>query len=864
MNISIPEFGMVLLVGPTASGKSTFAKRFFADTEVISSDHCRAIVSDDATDQSVTPEAFEILHTIVNARLQHRRLTVVDATNIQPQARKGLIELARKHDCRITSIVFDIPTSVLLRRNQERQDRDIPNRVVHSQVRTMRNSLRGMRREGVRDVHTLHGQDEVDAAEVLRRPMRSNLNSLEGPFDIFGDVHGCYDELATLMHNLGYVFGRKMVEDAYEPTAHHPDGRKAVFVGDLVDRGPGADLVLALVMNMHENNDAYCVMGNHEDKLLRTLRGNPTRISHGLQETLDSLEPHDDEFKARITKFLSNLPPHLTLDDGKLAIAHAGILGEYIGRQSSRIQQFCMYGETTGETDEWGLPVRYNWAQNYDGQVKIVYGHTPVAEPQWYNNTINLDTGCAFGGRLTALQYPEMDVVSVEAKKVYYESHKPLPSTNDDDALVAAVATAPNVADHFRLNLNETAGDQRIPTRYAGQVRVSSEHNAAALEIMSRFATDPRWLVYMPPTISPCETSKLDDVLEHPDEAFAYYRQQGVAEVVCEEKHMGSRGIIVVGKSSEAIQLKFGIESEIPGTCYTRTGRSFFLDKDTELAFMLRVQQAVTNAGLWDKLKTDWMILDTEIMPWSLKADGLLRTQYASTGAAAAMYIEHAQQAIEQVTKRGIDLEKLETIGKRYKTRADAITAYQAAYRGYCWPVEGLEGVTVAPFHVMATNGAVHHDKSHQWHLDVAKALAEADAEMFTATRHITVNVEDAADVSEAAAWWQSITDEGSEGMVVKPIDFTVQRDNYTVQPAIKCRGKQYLRIIYGPEYDLPENLPHLKRRNLRTKRSMAVREFALGVEGLTRFVNHEPLQRVHQCAFAVLALESEPVDPRL
>ena len=382
MNISTPEFSLIMLVGATASGKTTFAHQHFGNTEIISSDHCRALVSDDPTDQSVTPQAFAILHSILEARLQNRRLTVVDATNLQPNARRPIIDLARRHDCRITAIAFDLPIQTLIQRNERREDRSISNHIVNRQHRSLSAAIKNMRRESVRNIYTIHTEEEADQATLVRQPMRSNHNHLTGPFDIFGDIHGCHEELYQLLEKLGYSF----TADTNGKTAQHPDGRTAVFVGDLVDRGPGADLVLELIANMTDAGSALTVMGNHEDKLRRTLLGNRTQITHGLPANPGTPWNPDHQSSVNVSSNSSKTcRHHITLDGGKLAIAHAGILPEYIGRQSHRIRQFCMYGETTGETDEWGLLQRYDWAQNYQGNTKVVYGHTPVAQPAWYN-----------------------------------------------------------------------------------------------------------------------------------------------------------------------------------------------------------------------------------------------------------------------------------------------------------------------------------------------------------------------------------------------------------------------------------------------------------------------------------------------
>ncbi len=231
-------------------------------------------------------------------------------------------------------------------------------------------------------------------------------------------MHGCRAELETLLDRLGYAIAR---DGAGRPVgAAHPDGRTAVFVGDLVDRGPDSPGVLRLVMGMVAAGTALCVPGNHEAKLLRKLRGANVRVAHGLQETLDQLAGEEPSFVDAVTSFVDGLVSHAVLDGGRLVVSHAGLKEEYQGRASGRVRAFCLYGDTTGETDEYGLPVRYPWANDYRGQAMVVYGHTPTPVPEWVNNTICVDTGCVFGGSLTALRYPSRELVSVPAEREYY------------------------------------------------------------------------------------------------------------------------------------------------------------------------------------------------------------------------------------------------------------------------------------------------------------------------------------------------------------------------------------------------------------------------------------------------------------
>jgi protein phosphatase len=840
VKITIPELALVALIGPSGSGKSTFAGRHFLSTEVVSSDFCRGLVADDENDQNATPAAFRLVHAIAGERLRSGRLAVVDATSVQPEDRKPLVRLAREHNCFAVAVVFDVPDAVCIERNRTRPDRDFNDGVIRRQHRSLRRSLRGLEREGFRYVSVFRSEAEVDAATIERQPLWVDRRSDHGPFDVVGDVHGCLEELADLLGRLGYAVGA-------DGRVGHPEGRRVIFVGDLVDRGPDTPGVLRLAMRMVEDGVALCVAGNHDAKLLRALQGRNVKVSHGLDRTLEQLEA-DPELREPAGAFLDGLLSHYVLDGGSLVVAHAGLTEDLQGRTSGRVREFAMYGDTTGETDELGLPVRLDWAADYRGRALVVYGHVAVAEARWLNNTLNIDTGCVFGGSLTALRYPEREIVSVRARAAYFESPRPL---------------APPAADRGDvLDLADVLGKRLVETSMAGRVQIREENATAALEVMSRFAIDPRWLVYLPPTMSPAEASARPGLLEHPDEAFAYFARSGVRRVVCEEKHMGSRAVVVVCRDEAAVERRFGVSPPSgAGVCYTRTGRSMFDGGDLEGRLLDRVRSALDAASFWERLETDWVCLDCELMPWSAKAQGLITRQYAPVASAGLVSMQAARAAVDAAAGRGVDMGDL---GPRLDLRGAALRAYRDAYGRYCWPVGGLEDLRLAPFHVMATEGHVHTDRPHDWHLEQIAAIVAEGAPVLVSTPHREVDVEDSAACLEAADWWTALTAAGGEGMVVKPLDFVVRGSRGMVQPGIKCRGPEYLRIIYGPEYDLPGNLERLRKRGVSAKRSLALREFALGVEALARFVKREPLHRVHECVFGILALESEAVDPAL
>ena len=849
MKLTIPELSLVVLVGASGSGKSTFARTHFRPFETISSDFCRGLVSNDENDQSATKAAFDVLHYIAARRLEAGLLTVVDATNVQAEARKPLVELARRYHVLPVAIVLDLPERLCQARNQDRTDRAFGPHVIRQQRSQLQRSLRNLQREGFRHVHVLQSEDAIASVELVREPLWNDRKSDRGPFDIIGDVHGCATELEELLRLLGY-----QVEEG--GTWRHPDGRKVVFLGDLVDRGPRVPDALRIAMAMVEAGTALAVPGNHDLKLVKKLRGRDVQVTHGLAESLAQLELEAPEFRDRVAAFLDDLVSHYLLDGGRLVVAHAGMKEEMQGRGSGRVRDFALYGETTGETDEFGLPVRYNWAAEYRGAATVVYGHTPVPEPEWLNQTINIDTGCVFGGRLTALRWPERELVSVAAHATYAEPARPFLRAEKSSEL-----TTQQREDDV-LELADVTGKRIVTTRLHKTVTIREANATAALEVMSRFAVNPKWLVYLPPTMSPSETTARAGFLEYPAEAFAYYRAEGVPRVVCEEKHMGSRAVVVLCRDEEVARRRFGVVGEGAGVIVTRTGRRFFEANDTERELLDLLGAAIARSGSWEALRTDWMVLDCELMPWSAKAQELIRQQYAAVSAAAEAALPATVAVLRAAQARGVAMEGLV---EQMEMRESLVMRYGDAYRRYSWPVASVRDLRLAPFHLLATEGAVYADRSHEWHMEHASRICAADdTGVLFATTHHVVDLTDTASEAMATRWWEELTEKGGEGMVVKPLDFTARGRRGLVQPAVKCRGREYLRIIYGPEYTLSENLERLRKRGLNAKRSLALREFALGIEGLERFVRREPLRRVHECVFGVLALESEPVDPRL
>lgn len=837
--ISIPDPSLVVLVGISGSGKSTFAATHFGPYEVVSSDTCRGIVSNDPNDQSATAAAFDLLTDIVARRLQAGLLTVVDATSLHPRDRAALVQLARDNDTLPTAIVLDVPLPVAQERHAARTDRPFGPEVIERQHRSLRSGLKRIGREKFRGVTVLSSPEEIAAARIERRPLRSDQRHLHGPFDIIGDVHGCVSELRTLLSELGYQL------TASGTDAVHPEGRTAVFVGDLVDRGPDSAGVLRLVMGMVAADHALCVPGNHEAKLVRALDGRNVTRSHGLAETMDQLEAEPAEFRAAVRDFADGLVAHLVLDDGRLVVAHAGLKEEYHNRASGRVRQFALYGDTTGELDEHGLPVRLDWAAEYRGAARVVYGHVPTVRLTWVNNTLCLDTGCVFGGALSALRYPELETVQVPAERQWCEPARPL--------------TAPEASDreHDELRITDVLGIGGVETARMGRVAIPDERAAAALETMSRFALAPQLLPYLPPTMAPAPTSREPGYLEHPGTAFDYYAGRTEA-VICEEKHMGSRAVVMLRRPGSREGSGTGPEA-VGSYAYTRTGRAFF-PADDGGRLLARMAAAAETAGLFAWLESDWVLLDGEMLPWNVKAAELIDSIYAPTAAAGLQATALTDAALQAAAARGIDVPAAHVPARQQAE----ITLFQQAFERY---IGDAGQVRFAAFQVLATAGQTHHHRPHDWHLKMADALVAADDTVFSPTARRVLDPADAQAVAEATTWWEELTEAGGEGIVVKPLANAAAgggRRDGGLEPGLKIRGREYLRMIYGPDYCSEERLEKLRSRSLKHKQLLALREYALGLEALERFTAGEPLHRVHAPVFGVLALESAPIDPRL
>ena len=388
LTIKIPELSLVLLMGGEVPQRKALSQQHFVDAEVFDADSFAD---------------FEKALERAQQRLKHGLLTVISTPTLEIPALQAVRKLAKSQQVSCVAVVLDSTWCE-----------------------------KGLRAEGFKRLFLLAGV-KPQHITVVRSPLWSNRKQLRGPFDFIGDVHGCATELKQLLNQLGYHSPHQKASFTSQQggTApfswSHPEGRKAFFVGDLVDRGPQNLETLFLVRDMVSAGQAFCLEGNHEAKFLRYLMGKNVQRTHGFEQTVAEIEALSPVEQARVKSeakaFIEGLFPYAMLDGGKLLVAHAGLKASYHGRTSGRVRSFALYGDTTGKNDAYGLPERRDWAAEYDDKncrPLVVYGHVPVKQATFVNNTIDIDTGCVFGGQLTALRYPEREIVSVPAQATYY------------------------------------------------------------------------------------------------------------------------------------------------------------------------------------------------------------------------------------------------------------------------------------------------------------------------------------------------------------------------------------------------------------------------------------------------------------
>ena len=795
MKLQLPDYCLVLLVGVEGAGKTHFAQTHFQATEIVGLREAVSWVADESVDSAAQSAATEVMELLVSKRLERRLLTVIDAPNLKVEVRRRFLNVARRHHTPVVAVILESP---------EPEDLETwgARRSLRRQRAMMKRSLRGVRTEGYAQILRLNAWDKTQL-ERLRAP--TDLRNQTGGFDVVGDLHGCLSEFKELLGKLGY-----------EQDGSHSRDRRLVLVGDLVDRGPDVLGCLELVQELVSQGRAFCVAGNHDRRLARVLRGRKVRTDHGLENSLEALQDCENQTRIKFADFLEALPSHLVLDEERLVVTHAGLKAAHLNRDSRRVEEFCLYGDTRGEIDEFGISNRPDWVLEYSGKSRVVYGHAPVLVPEWCNRTINIDTGAVFGGSLTALRYPEMELVSVPAKEVYAEPFRPM-----------EIGTRP--AELIRVDdLLKNVG---IPTRFGARVELSAEERAHAFEALHSCVIPAPELHYLPPSSACGSVSPEEDFLERPEEAFKDFKGQGVSRMVFQEKHGGARAVLLLRKDKR-------------GWVYGRAGRTLFASPQSQQDFLDSWTKQLEESDFWSAFETDWVCMEGQLIPVA----EVERLQFREEGdrlvASGTLLLEKAQRLLEpsslrnKLVREGRELERYRETRERF--------------------VQKAETPHFAPLQILATQGRLYHQRPHQWHLEqLQRYLGPHPRFQETAWRE--VDGDSLKSVHAAVRWWEKSIDAGGLGGVVKPSQPLSHARVGWATPALEVRSPDYLRLLYGVLS--PQRLETLKARDRQRLREVALEQFLLGLEALELLIEGEPLHQRHRALFAIMALENRLAD---
>lgn len=845
--IRIPKNALLVLVGASGSGKSTLAEKWFPGC-VISSDECRRKLAGDipsAPLQAYSDGAFILFKSWIQARLRHGLLTVADSTALRPEYRNDLAKIANEEHARVRYLFIDTPQDECLKRNEGRRDNDkVPDGVIRRQFGSLSKSRGWLRTNEY--CYTIKPGDEVEFV------LTDSISTIEAPaIDVIGDVHGCLNELVDLIEKLGYFKGGFIENE--QMVYKHPEGRKLVFVGDLIDRGPEPYNVLNFVRRHVENGLAELVLSNHERKLRQFLGGGKVTIKEEFQKSLNSF-PQDLD-KAGLKAFLHTLRPYRTWTSPAgepWVVAHAAFDPKFMGKMDGKIEAYCVYGPVNSVDPVTHMPDRIAWWETYKPGPKVAYGHivTDDFKPRIVNGTYGIDTGCVHGGYLTALRLPEVTFTQVQARQVYFEKFLKAP----DGSLVKEEKSEPKniglpLLRTGRLSVRGLQGEKQ-------EIHIGNKEGLQeAVDQMSTKVSRPDKIVWLSPTMSPGPVSTNPNLMEDPVTAAQWLFDHAPAgtKLSVQVKHMGSRGIWLCEYRGK----DYGWEI----TCWTRNGYEMFDDPmRTKVyeAMQTPLDEIASVMSRGFKIP-EVLLLDSEVMPFNQHGPAWLEKTFMVPAAAGKVSKYAMARAAQLGVAMGASELNLAPLRDACMKKMQNLTVFGDVANKFCWPVASESDIKIGIFDVLRPSNMI----SRSTLINDLNAVLSVYP-MFAQTETKTIeNTPD--DLQALYAWWQTLTDSGKEGLVLKYDDPMVWSNTKYPQQMLKVRGLDYLRIIYGPQYLEKDILAQLRaERKIDGKMRLAYQQALLGTEALTRFEEGRPFEEWHEMILGILAADRATVDPRL
>ena len=835
MKLRLPSNGLVVLVGPSGSGKSTFAQKHFDPQAIISTDSCRKLLSGTLKSTSELQEysegAFVMFYAWIRARLRHNLLAVADSTALRRGYRDALMAIAREEHVKVVFLFFDTKKDECVLNDAKRiMAERVGEGVIKKQFSRL-NESRGWLRHAD-EVYPIKPTDEVEIEFTQIK------NAIESPaIDVIGDVHGCYDELIELIEKLGYTKGIiHCLHDSKDYEVYAQNGRRLVFVGDLIDRGPESYKVLDFVKRHVEAGVADLVLSNHEKKFRGWLSGKNVLVKPEFQKTLDALPADLD--KNGLKRFFYNLKAYRTWDspDGqKWVVAHAAFDPKFLGKMDKEIEDYCIYGPVESVDPITHTPKRIAWWEKYRSKVGVVYGHVAAEDgkPRIVNGTWGIDTGCVHGLNLTALRLPEREIVQVKARQIYSGTALIPPGK---EVISESTYRLPLLSKPIVTVKGLDGNPQSIFIK--GGI-------LDAIDTISTRTISPDKLMWLSPTMSPGPVSSDPNYMEDPVTTAEYMLldKKPNVHLIAEEKHMGSRGTW----RCELVDGKWEI------TCWTRNGFEMF---DEPMRSKIYSEMQPYLSRLSDLLSgAKLIVLDSEVMPWNQHGAAWLENVFMTTAAAGHV----SRFAMARASKLG----KLENLVGPYLKKIENLVGYSRVANQFCWTVKDFKDLKIGFFDILLPTAEVK-DVNHTYRLGMLSKAFE-HAPFFRDTQMLIVDGTTES-LNALDEFWDSLTEkEGIEGVVLKFDDPNEWSSGKYPQQQLKVRGKEYLRLIYGPNYLDPEILPVLRKdRKIDFKLRMAYQETLLGREALARFSAGESFERWHECVISIMAADRASIDPRL
>lgn len=833
----IPDPALIVISGGNRDARQEVTQRLFAKEERMFVDDLYQWIPEikNPGANSVDTDLEEVFLSIIRLRLKRNRMTVIDIEGRSRSFRSELVRLGKRYHLEPVWIVLC-------------SEGNPP----------AENFERTCRQEGFREVW-FADVEQTQKLEVVRTKSPTLFLNWKGPFDIIGDVHGCFEELLSLLKELGYSWEG----DPWNPEAglklQTASRRFPVFVGDLVDRGPYPKETLKLVMHLCRTGQAGAVPGNHDEKIARALSGVQFRKrDEDFARTLKLASADGDEFMEAVAEWIHSMPSHMVLDEGKLVVAHAGSKRSHHGRNSKSIREFCLYGATTGKTDELGLPERLNWAAEYDGSAWVIYGHTPVSAPRWENRTVNIDTGCAYGGYLTALRYPEMETVSEPSRKEYAVSkrylplnhvlrrklasqEKPLSSVENHEN--AAIAGGFFVGGKKYQSWEDFIGLEEVDAGRRGVIALRGEKVRAAIDWLKANHWSEDIEGFVPPSVVAAEANSTSSELECPSSVFRYLKNNRSTMAVCSSWIPGPISIVKLKRESSN-----GVK------------RGSILE---------RLEKALSNSGFWERSSANQalfeMVIDDRAGRGRQKSsERKLKDWVQESQALAEVGMFDTRAILERLNRAMEHGNDLVALTARYQKTRERLVRFSH------WADSVLDSsnpsVCIHQMRLLATDQEVVLEQDHdrQEFLLGYDSLREKDPKLFLERRIHRVILEDAVAMEQAIEQWKQETAGGAWGWQICPFEGAPAGKRGWIQPAIQCRGIEALQRLYGLDFVQDEQFETTRRRCIAARRTQAAKEWALAFEWLKRWKNGDPVWRLHECLVGILAVKAEPTDPRL